>query len=324
MIIGVIGDTHEPVCRLGYRDFCTDTFMKFGVDLVIHIGDLIDWHGISFHAKQPMCPGVVDEYEMAFARVQKWRERFPVLQWCIGNHDERPTRLARSVGIAEFALQPYNHLWGVPEWEMGFKFIHDGVIFRHGTGLGGVHPAWNLMNKSKMSVVMGHCHSRAGMKWSMNPHKRFFCMDVGCGINEREYAFAYGKDLPERPVLACGIIDDGQPYSIAMKCGPGEKYHDSRFVDPNKPKTIFLGRHIGRNYQKANNLKNTEEALPISFERGEVANSVILPVPTSSVDMCPYCHSINTINKGVRKTKTMGNRKIKLCKNCGRKFTLEK
>jgi len=37
---------------------------------------------------------------------------------------------------------------------------------------------------------------------------------------------------------------------------------------------------------------------------------------------CPYgCGSTNTVSKGVRKTKTMGLRRIRLCKNCGRKFT---
>ena len=37
---------------------------------------------------------------------------------------------------------------------------------------------------------------------------------------------------------------------------------------------------------------------------------------------CPWCgESGRSVSKGVRKTKTMGNRRIKLCKACGRKFT---
>ena len=35
---------------------------------------------------------------------------------------------------------------------------------------------------------------------------------------------------------------------------------------------------------------------------------------------CPYCGG-SSINKGFRKTKTMGKRRIKLCKTCRRKFT---
>jgi len=38
---------------------------------------------------------------------------------------------------------------------------------------------------------------------------------------------------------------------------------------------------------------------------------------------CPYegCGSTNTLSKGARTTKSMGVRKIRLCKSCGRKFT---
>ena len=39
--------------------------------------------------------------------------------------------------------------------------------------------------------------------------------------------------------------------------------------------------------------------------------------------ICPWCEASgpSTIKKGFRKTKTMGNRGIRLCKACGRKFT---
>jgi hypothetical protein len=36
---------------------------------------------------------------------------------------------------------------------------------------------------------------------------------------------------------------------------------------------------------------------------------------------CPYCESSDTTGKGVRKTKTMGVRRIRRCKTCRRKFT---
>ena len=37
--------------------------------------------------------------------------------------------------------------------------------------------------------------------------------------------------------------------------------------------------------------------------------------------VCPACGSHQSQKKGVRKTKSMGVRKIRLCKSCGRKFT---
>ena len=37
--------------------------------------------------------------------------------------------------------------------------------------------------------------------------------------------------------------------------------------------------------------------------------------------VCPYCGANKSVSKGVRKTKTMGDRRIRLCNACGRKFT---
>jgi hypothetical protein len=43
-------------------------------------------------------------------------------------------------------------------------------------------------------------------------------------------------------------------------------------------------------------------------------------MPRGRPAICPFCGG-RSINKGFRKTKTMGRRRIKLCKACGRKFT---
>lgn len=36
---------------------------------------------------------------------------------------------------------------------------------------------------------------------------------------------------------------------------------------------------------------------------------------------CPFCGDSTSVGKGYRRTKTMGKRRIRLCKACGRKFT---
>jgi len=37
---------------------------------------------------------------------------------------------------------------------------------------------------------------------------------------------------------------------------------------------------------------------------------------------CPYCGAVGkSVSKGVRKTKTLGDRRIRFCKACKRKFT---
>jgi len=36
---------------------------------------------------------------------------------------------------------------------------------------------------------------------------------------------------------------------------------------------------------------------------------------------CRFCGATRSIGKGIRRTKAMGHRQIRLCKACGRKFT---
>jgi len=229
----VIGDVHEPVSHPGYLSFCKDLYEEWGCNEVIFIGDIVDWHAISSWVKEPNCPGPKDEYELSSIRVRKWYETFPNAKVCIGNHDERPERLAKTVSIPPCLLKDYNTVWNTSGWNWSYDFIVDDVYYYHGTSASSfqaMHPAWNTMSKMLMSVVMGHYHSRAGIKWKANPFKRIFGMDVGCGIDVTAWQFVYGKHIKERPILSAGIIIDGIPYHEVMPCSEGERYHKSRFL----------------------------------------------------------------------------------------------
>lgn len=39
---------------------------------------------------------------------------------------------------------------------------------------------------------------------------------------------------------------------------------------------------------------------------------------------CPYCGGTRTISKGVRRTVTLGDRPLRVCRDCDRKFTLQR
>lgn len=225
----VIGDIHEPVAHPGYMQFCKDLYCEWNCNKVMFIGDVIDFHAISFHAKNPCCPGPEDEYTFAQQQIHHWKKAFPIAKVCIGNHDERVIRLAESVGIPSRFLRNYKDVWDTPKWDWDHEHIIDNAYYFHGTGQGGIHPAWNVTSKMLMPVVMGHCHSRAGIKWRANPMRRIFAVDVGCGIDVDAYQFAYGRHTKERPILAAAVILDGIPYYEIMPCGRNEKYHKSKF-----------------------------------------------------------------------------------------------
>ena len=229
MRVLVVGDPHEPVSHPGYKAFCQDLYESWDCNKVVIIGDIADHHAISFHAANPECPGPSDESDLISEAIARWYNIFPHAKVCIGNHDSRVMRLAESANIPLRYIRNFKETWNTPKWEWDYEFVIDNVLYLHGTGTAGIHPAWNLITKKMKSVVIGHCHSRAGVKWMSTGDERFFGMDTGCGIDVRAWQFAYGKNFTVRPFLAAGVVIDGHPYSEAMPCGPKEKYHRSRF-----------------------------------------------------------------------------------------------
>lgn len=225
----IAGDMHEPATHPGYLQFCKDLYKKWNCNKVVMIGDIIDWHAISFWPKEPNCPGPIDEYKLAKERVNLWHKAFPRALVCIGNHDERPERLAKSVNIPALFLKDYNALWETKGWTWDHQYIIDNVLYFHGTGYGGIHPAWTAINGKLMSVVLGHCHARSGIKWLATPTQRIFGMDVGSGIDVAAYQFVYGKHLKYRPILSAGVVINGQPYHEIMPISAGEKYDKRKF-----------------------------------------------------------------------------------------------
>lgn len=226
----VISDLHEPSARKGALKFCKDIAKRYKTDKTIFIGDVCDWHSISFHAAHPDMPGPKDEFKLAYKCVQRWKRAFPKATIILGNHDRRIIRLAESVDIPSRFIREYSDIWKTPEWKWVDNIICDNVYYVHGDGAGtSLYPAYNLVRKFGMSCVLGHHHSAGGVKWLVNPLRRMFGMDVGSLIDDKQMAFAYNVRSPVRSVLSVGVVIDGTPHHIVMPCGKGEKYHDSRF-----------------------------------------------------------------------------------------------
>jgi len=121
------------------------------------------------------------------------------------------------VGIPPFYIKHYNEVYGTPGWKWDYGFTIDKVYYTHGTGTGGLSPAFNLSKARATSCVMGHHHSVGGINWLVGPATKFFGMDVGAGVDRNHMAFSYGKYHLRKPVVACGVVIDGQqPYLELM------------------------------------------------------------------------------------------------------------
>jgi len=225
----VIGDVHAPATHPGYLQFCLDIYEQWNCNKVVFIGDVLDYHAISFHEKELDSPNPVDEVDLAIEAVAEWYSHFPNADVTIGNHDERVHRKARSAGVPDMFIKSYQDVYQTPKWRWTYDVVIDDVRYFHGTGCSGIQPARLTAISSMMSTVLGHVHSVAGVHWVAGPRGRVFGMDVGCGVDVEHPAMRYGSNMRHKPILAAGVVVDGTPYHEIMPAGVGETYERSRF-----------------------------------------------------------------------------------------------
>jgi predicted phosphodiesterase len=191
--VGIIGDTHLPFELEGYREFCEETFEAWDCDTFVHIGDFIDNHSLSFHDSEPLLHNVLGEYESAVERAADWPSIF---------------------------LRPIEDLFGMPEgWTVADQVEIDGVLYHHGETAGGVNGFRKDCETRMRCTVSGHNHSNAGISATATDQELVWGMGVGCGVDHVHLAFAYGKHFAKKPIIACGVVIDGEPHIEYMNLG---------------------------------------------------------------------------------------------------------
>lgn len=219
--VGIIGDTHIPYELDGYLEFCADTFDLWGVDTIVHIGDMFDNHALSFHDSEPLLQGVTGEWEEAKERARQWYNMFPEATLIEGNHDRIPARQLRKLGMEpSIFLKPIEELMGMPDgWVVRNEIEIDGVLYHHGETAMGVNGFRNDAKERMQCTVTGHNHSNAGISATASSSELVWGMAVGCGVDHAHLAFAYGKHFKHKPIVACGVVIDGAPYVEYMDLG---------------------------------------------------------------------------------------------------------
>lgn len=214
----IIGDTHEPFSKDGYLEHCLQVQKKYNCGTVIHIGDLVDNHAVSYHESDPDGKSPGDEFKEALARCEKWYKAFPDVLICIGNHDRLPFRKAYTAGLPKNWLKSYQEMFNSPKgWKWDFVHTVNGVIYQHGTGMSGEMASVNAARENRQSTVIGHLHTVCNTRFLASNKDLIFGMSVGCGIDHDKYAFAYGKENTRKPVLSCGVVLNGQlPINVPM------------------------------------------------------------------------------------------------------------
>lgn len=223
-VVGIIGDTHEPFCHKEYINFCYSVFNKYQVSRIVHIGDEVDNHALSFHQHLPEGDSITSEAEKAQKNLEKWYKTFHDVDVIVGNHSALPYRQATAAGIPKRFLKAYEEIWHAPKgWKWSLETEIDHVKYVHGTGSSGQNGAINLAIRSRQSVVIGHIHSFGGVSYHASVNDLIFGLNVGCGIDTRAYAFEYGRNFVNKPTLGCGIVIGGH-QAIFVPMSLGKKY----------------------------------------------------------------------------------------------------
>lgn len=210
----VIGDIHLPFSRKGYLEFCKEQYRKWNCNKVVFIGDIIDSHYSSFHATDPDGMGGGAELSLCIEQIKDWYDAFPNAYVTTGNHDAIIMRKAFDSGVPKIWIRDFNDVLSTPNWQWVTEVYIDGVRYVHGHKTG--KPKMSA-KRDMVSTVGGHYHTDHYLEWFYGVNNAVFAMAVGCGINDKEYAFAYASG-GKKNAIGCGVVlDNGnQPILIRM------------------------------------------------------------------------------------------------------------
>lgn len=215
----IIGDTHAPFTREGYLEHNLKAQKDYKCGTIVHIGDVIDNSYSSFHETNPDGHSAGDELDYAIESLQPWFKAFPNVKVCLGNHDLIINRKAFSAGLSKRWIKGLGDVLGAPNWNFDIEHIIHDVLYTHGTGTSGQNSAYNRAINRRMSTVQGHLHSEASIRFNVSQKDIIFGMQVGCGVDEKKYAFDYAKANPRKFIISSGVVlnKGKQPILLPME-----------------------------------------------------------------------------------------------------------
>lgn len=218
----VIPDTHAPYNHPDALPFLAEIKAKIDPTYVIHLGDEVDNHSLSFHDSDPNLDSAGPELEKARKFIYDLSMLFPVMDICHSNHGSLVYRRALKYGIPTEMIKSYRDILfpdgGGDGWRWKDHFLTmlpDGsdCLFQHESN-------GSILNNAaheRANLVQGHRHSEWMIEGKASDAALYWGMIPGCLINRKSRAFEYGKLNLHRPVIGAGIIMDSLPILVPMQ-----------------------------------------------------------------------------------------------------------
>jgi len=215
----IVGDIHLPYTHPRYLQHCIDIYKKHDCNAVSMTGDIIDSHFASFHSINTETHGAKYELDMAIKETAKWYEAFNNdtvpngITITLGNHDLIIARKSEEAGIDKRWVRKLNEVLKCPDWIFEEQFLHDNVLYAHGTGCSGKGIMRRVQNWGH-SMVQGHIHTQAFVDFTASLTDLKWGMQSPCGIEYKSFAFSYGKFHTAKPILGCAVVLDNGKMPI--------------------------------------------------------------------------------------------------------------
>lgn len=215
----VIPDIHAPYHHpdtLRFLQLVRDTFCP---DLVVSLGDELDYHALSFHDSDPNLDSAGPELERAKVFMRELHAEFPQVLVCHSNHGSMTYRRAKAHGIPTQMIKRYRDVifpeHGAPEWSWAYGWRvytpMGEVLFKHQASTVITEAAHNSCN-----LVVGHMHGSFNIEYRASSASLYYGMTCGSLIDKDSLAFAYGKNSANKPIVGCGMILNGRPLLLPM------------------------------------------------------------------------------------------------------------
>jgi hypothetical protein len=216
----IISDLHIPYSVRGYVRFLKHIKDTFNPDLVISIGDELDYHAMSFHDSVAELFSAGHELDRAIIELQEGVHKlFPKVYVLESNHGSMVLRRMKHHAIPIRVLRPLPELYETPEWSWHEEILLDTdkgpVYLCHGKS-----GTYGKMVKEAggANCIQGHFHGKFEITYHRGVLGTRYNMFVGCLVDDESMAMAYGRNFTVKPILGSGGIEaDGTPILFPYK-----------------------------------------------------------------------------------------------------------
>lgn len=215
----VIPDLHAPYQHPDTLRFLRAVADSVNPDLVVSLGDELDYHAMSFHDSDPNLDSAGAELEKGKKFLKKLHQQFPNVLVCHSNHGSMTYRRAKAHGIPVQLVRRYRDIvfpgmdasgWSwADSWKI--KTPLGVVMFKHqssGILADAAHNGCNL--------VVGHNHGNFSVEYCASSAHLYYGCYSGCLVDKDSLAFAYGRLSQKKPIIGCTLILNGRPTLVPM------------------------------------------------------------------------------------------------------------